>query len=83
MSEVVIVTGPSCPNCTMLKKIIEHLKLPAPREVEAIQPEGIKILAQTGVRSIPVLARMDGEDVAEWLVGSHNPDAKVKSIYEL
>lgn len=82
MSEVYIVTGPSCPNCTMLKQIIKHLKLPEPTEVTTDSLEGRNLIRQTKSRSIPILARVEDGEAVEWIIGSHNPDDRVKSVYE-
>lgn len=84
MREVVIVTGPSCPNCQMLKMMLNHMKLEAPREVTTDSTEGTSILAQTKARAIPVLAKVDMDGfVLDHIVGSHKPDSTYKALYEL
>lgn len=82
MTEVVLVTGPSCPNCQMLKMMLNHMGLDAPREVSTDSPDGMIILAKSGARAIPVLAKVvDGEPI-EWAVGSHKSDQTYRSLYE-
>lgn len=86
MSNVYMVTGKNCPNCDMLKMILNHMKLPKPEIVDVETPVGREIIKQTGARAIPVLANVganaDGETIVNrYIVGSHNSDEKVKAIY--
>lgn len=80
MSNVVMVTGPNCPNCDMLKLIIKHMGFDPATEYQVGSQEAADIITQTAARGIPVLARMDGDKVADYMIGSHN-DNKVKEIY--
>lgn len=81
-----MVTGKACPNCDMLKMIINHMKLPEPEIVDAESAIGREIIKETAARGIPVLARIQPEGehdklvVEDYMIGSHN-DNKVKEIY--
>lgn len=78
MTNVTMLTGKSCSNCEMLKKVLKHLKIDD--KVEYVDVEGEKgsiLLSELGLRSIPVLVRLDDGKPVGTLVGLNFNDKKL------
>ena len=81
MSEVVLVTGKSCTNCDMLKKMLKLMRLDYDRAVDSSEDEAAKIIEFTKARSIPVLARVSNTGkVQDYVIGLNHTDKRFKEI---
>jgi len=78
-----MLTGSSCPACTMLKKRLDAEGLEyEPLDIE--EPEGANLARSLGVRSIPVLVKMSDSGsikVTETITGSSHPMEKYKEFF--
>lgn len=81
MSEVIVLTGKNCPNCDMLKQMLDwwHTEY---RTVDVQTDEGAALLSQTNARSVPILMRVEGIEVKKYVVGIANRDEQFQAVIE-
>lgn len=81
MHKTYLITGKSCSNCDMLKKMLKLMRLTVDEEIDANSTTGSNYTRQAKARSIPVLVKVNGNgEVVDSLIGINHTDKRFREV---
>lgn len=81
MTKVYLITGKSCSNCEMLKKMLKLMRLTVDEEIDAASEAGSNYVRQAKARSIPVIVKVNGDgQVLDSVIGVHHSDERFAEV---
>jgi len=81
MTKTYLITGESCSNCDMLKKMLNIMKLSVDGEINAHSKQGSEYISTVRARSIPVLVKVDDSGkVVGSVIGIHHTDHQFREV---